>query len=171
MKYKFCPICGRELKEKFSWDEGGVPYCSYDDIMFFDTPKPCIMVAIIKEDEILLLKQSYIYKKSKVLLSGYVSHDETAEDAVKREVKEEAGIEIENIRYLGSDYVKNKEILMLTYIADFTSGEINISKEVEDMGWVKLSDALEEMKEDIIGLKVVKKVLEIEKLKNNTRVF
>ena len=171
MKYKFCPICGRELKEKFSWDEGGVPYCSYDDIMFFDTPKPCIMVAIIKEDKILLLKQSYIYKNSKVLLSGYVAHDETAEEAVKREVKEEAGIEIENISYLGPDYVKNKEILMLTYIADFTSGEITMSKEVEDMGWVKLSDALEEMKEDVIGLKVVKKVLEIEKLKNNTRVF
>ena len=36
--------------------------------MFFDTPKPCIMVAVIKDDEILLLKQSYIYKNSKVLL-------------------------------------------------------------------------------------------------------
>ena len=67
MKYKFCPMCGRRLEEKFSWDEGGVPYCSHDDIMFFDTPKPCIMVAIIKEDEILLLKQRYIYENSKVL--------------------------------------------------------------------------------------------------------
>lgn len=161
MKYKFCPMCGRELKEKFSWDEGGVPYCSYDDIMFFDTPKPCIMVAIIKEDEILLLKQSYIYKNSKVLLSGYVGHNETAETAVHREVKEESGIEIENIRYLGSDYVKDKEILMITYVADFLKGEIKMSKEVEGMEWVKLSKALDEMKEDIIGTKVVKKVLEI----------
>lgn len=165
MKYKFCPICGRGLEEKFSWDEGGVPYCSHDDIMFFDTPKPCIMVAIIKEDEILLLKQSYIYENSKVLLSGYVGHDETAEDAVYREVKEEAGIEIENIRYLGSDYVKGKEILMITFVADFVSGEINKSTEVEGMGWTKLSNALEEMKEDIIGTKVVKKVLQIEELK------
>ncbi|WP_288222302.1 NAD(+) diphosphatase [uncultured Clostridium sp.] len=165
MKYKFCPMCGRRLEEKFSWDEGGVPYCSHDDIMFFDTPKPCIMVAIIKEDEILLLKQSYIYENSKVLLSGYVGHDETAEDAVYREVKEEAGIEIENIRYLGSDYVKGKEILMITFVADFVSGEINKSTEVEGMGWTKLSNALEEMKEDIIGTKVVKKVLQIEELK------
>ena len=94
MKYKFCPMCGRGLEEKFSWDEGGVPYCSHDDIMFFDTPRPCIMVAIIKDDEILLLKQSYIYENSKVLLSGYVSNNETAEEAVRREVEEEAGIEI-----------------------------------------------------------------------------
>lgn len=161
MKYKFCPLCGRELEEKYSWDEGGVPYCSHDDLMFFDTPKPCIMVAIIKEDEILLLKQSYIYENSKVLLSGYVGNNETAEEAVYREVKEEAGIEINNITYLGSDYVKDKEILMITFVADFVSGQIKKSNEVEGMGWSKLSNALNEMKEDIIGTKVVEKVLNV----------
>lgn len=156
MKYKFCPLCGRGLEEKYSWDEGGVPYCSHDDVMFFDTPKPCIMVAIIKDDEILLLKQSYIYKNSKVLLTGYVDNNETAEEAVYREVKEEAGIDINNITYVGSDYVKDKEILMITFMADFVSGKINKSDEVEGMGWSKLADALDEMKEDIIGTKVVK---------------
>lgn len=163
MKYKFCPLCGRGLEEKYSWDEGGVPYCSHDDVMFFDTPKPCIMVAIIKDDEILLLKQSYIYKNSKVLLTGYVDNNETAEEAVYREVKEEAGIDINNITYVGSDYVKDKEILMITFMADFVSGKINKSDEVESMGWSKLADALDEMKEDIIGTKVVKRVLEIRK--------
>ena len=165
MKYKFCPLCGRGLEEKYSWDEGGVPYCSHDDVMFFDTPKPCIMVAIIKDDEILLLKQSYIYKNSKVLLTGYVDNNETAEEAVYREVKEEAGIDINNITYVGSDYVKDKEILMITFMADFVSGKINKSDEVEGMGWSKLADALDEMKEDIIGPKVVKRVLEIRKSK------
>ncbi len=165
MKYKFCPLCGRGLEEKYSWDEGGVPYCSHDDVMFFDTPKPCIMVAIIKDDEILLLKQSYIYKNSKVLLTGYVDNNETAEEAVYREVKEEAGIDINNITYVGSDYVKDKEILMITFMADFVSGKINKSDEVEGMGWSKLADALDEMKEDIIGAKVVKRVLEIRKSK------
>ena len=131
--------------------------------MFFDTPKPCIMVAIIKDDEILLLKQSYIYKNSKVLLTGYVDNNETAEEAVYREVKEEAGIDINNITYVGSDYVKDKEILMITFMADFVSGKINKSDEVEGMGWSKLADALDEMKEDIIGTKVVKRVLEIRK--------
>ena len=165
MKYKFCPLCGRGLEEKYSWDEGGVPYCSHDDVMFFDTPKPCLMVAIIKDDEILLLKQSYIYKNSKVLLTGYVDNNETAEEAVYREVKEEAGIDINNITYVGSDYVKDKEILMITFMADFVSGKINKSDEVESMGWSKLADALDEMKEDIIGTKVVKRVLEIRKSK------
>ncbi|ATD54134.1 NAD(+) diphosphatase [Clostridium chauvoei] len=160
MKFKFCPLCGKELEEKYSFDEGGVPYCSHDDVMFFDTPKPCIMVAVIKGDEILLLKQSYIFKDSKVLLSGYVSHNETAEETVYREVKEESGLDVANIKYLGSDFVQDKEILMITFMAKYVSGEINKSTEVEGMSWCKLEVALDEMKEDKIGTKVVKKVLE-----------
>lgn len=159
MRFKFCPLCGRELEEKYSFDEGGVPYCKYDDIMFFDTPKPCIMVAVIKNDEILLLKQSYIFKNSKVLLSGYVSHNETVEETVYREVKEESGLDISNIQYLGSDFVKDKEILMLTFMANYESGDIIKSTEVEAMAWCKLETALDEMKEDKIGSKVVSKVL------------
>lgn len=165
MKYKFCPLCGKGLEEKYSWDEGGVPYCAHDEVMFFDTPKPCIMVAIVKDDEILLLKQSYIFENSKVLLSGYVGNNETAEQAVYREVEEEAGIDINNIKYLGSDYVKDKEILMITFMADYVSGTIKKSTEVEGMGWSKLSSALDEMKEDIIGTKVVKKVLEMKEIR------
>lgn len=161
MKYKFCPLCGNKLEEKYSWDEGGVPYCLKDDVMFFDTPKPCIMVAIVKDDEILLLKQSYIFENSKVLLSGYVSNNESAEEAVIREVKEEAGIDIKNIKYLGSDYVKDKEILMITFMAEYSEGEIEKSTEVEGIGWIKLCEALDQMKEDKIGTKVVKKLIEI----------
>ena len=54
---------------------------------------------------------------------------------------------------------------MITFMADFVSGKINKSDEVESMGWSKLADALDEMKEDIIGTKVVKRVLEIRKSK------
>ena len=79
MKYKFCPKCGRELEMFNCWDEGYVPYCPIDDTLYFDTPKPCIVVGVVKEKEILLLKQSYIYKNSKVLISGYVGQNEYAE--------------------------------------------------------------------------------------------
>lgn len=161
MNYKFCPICGKGLEIKYSWDEGGVPYCKKDDMMFFDIPKPCIMVAIIKDEKILLLTQSYIYKNSKVLLTGYVGNNETAENAVHREVMEEAGIKIKNLTYLGTDFVKDKEILMITFMAEYYSGEIQKSDEVEGVDWFNLSDALDMMKEDLIGSKVVKKIIEI----------
>src|SRR4051812_31119075 len=109
MKFKYCPICGIKLEIRYSWDEGGVPYCPIDDIMYFDTPKPCIIVAVMKGDKILLLKQSYIFKNSKVLLSGYVTSGETVEETVHREVMEEAGLRIKNLKYLGSEYLSSKE--------------------------------------------------------------
>ena len=42
-------------------------------------------------------------------------------------------------------------------MADYASGEIKKSEEVEFMGWSKLANALDEMKEDVIGLRVVKR--------------
>ena len=160
MKFKFCPLCGKELIIRDSWDEGGVPYCKYDDKMFFETPKPCIVVAVIRGKQILLLKQSYIFKNSKVLVSGYVGINETIEETVYREVKEETGIEIEDVKYLGSDYVKGKELLMITFMAKYLDGKIKKSSEVEWAEWGYIDNALGEMTEDEIGKKIVKKVIQ-----------
>lgn len=159
MHFEYCPKCGRKLEERDSWDEGVVPYCPVDDIFYFDTPKPCIIAAVVRGNRILLLKQSYIFKNSKVLVSGYVTNGENVEDAVYREVKEETGISIENIKYLGSEYLESKEIIMLTYIAYYKEGEIDKSSEVEWVDWSHIENALCEMSEDEIGKRVVKKVL------------
>jgi len=160
MRFNYCPICGRKLEIRNSWDEGGVPYCPIDDIMYFDTPKPCIVVAIVKEKQILLLKQNYIYENSKVLLSGYVTNGENVEETVHREVKEEAGLTIKDLKYLGSDYLESKEIVMLTFMAFYDSGEIKKSAEVDFVEWISLDNALSQMNEDVIGKKIVKKVLQ-----------
>ena len=159
MRFKFCPKCGRELEEKDSWDEGRVPYCAVDDIMYFETPVPCIIVAVVKDDKILLLKQSYIYKNSKVLISGYVANGESIEETVYREVKEETGITVCDIKYLGSEYLHSREIIMITFIAKYVEGEITKSPEVEWAEWINIGDALCEMYEDKIGKRVVGKVI------------
>lgn len=159
MKYKFCPLCGKELIMINSWDEGYIPYCPVDHQMYFDLPKPCVVVAVVKDKKILLMKQSYIYKNSKVLVSGYVTVGENVESTVIREVKEETGLTINNIKYLGSDVVKEKELLMLTFMADYVDGEIRKSDEVELVEWSDINDAINQMEEDKIGKKVVEKVL------------
>lgn len=168
MKFIYCPICGGKLIDKNSWDEGAVPYCPVDDVMYFDTPKPCVVVAVIKGKEILLLKQSYIFKNSKVLVSGYVTNGENVEDTVYREVKEETGITVGDIKYLGSDYLDSKEIIMLTFSALYVEGEINKSSEVEWANWENIDDALSEMSEDEIGKRVVRKILK--EIKNSKEI-
>ena len=167
MKYVYCPACGKKLTSKYSYDEGNIPSCDHCNTLYFDTPKPTVVVAVIKEDEILLLKQSYIYKNSKVLVSGYVSQGETVEETVGREVQEETGIAIKDIKYLGSCSIQEKELLMLTYMANYSSGTLVKSQEVEGVEWVKITDALSQMEEDLVGRTVVKRVLE-ELSKNNS---
>jgi NAD+ diphosphatase len=54
MKFNFCPKCGTKLIMRNSWDEGEVPYCPVCNTMYFDLPKPCVVVAVIKDQEILL---------------------------------------------------------------------------------------------------------------------
>jgi NAD+ diphosphatase len=161
MKFIYCPICGGRLEEKYSYDEGGVPYCPIDDIMYFDTPKPCIIVAVVKDNKMLLmLRQNYTFKDSKVLVSGYVSNGEEVEETVLREVKEETGIIAKDPKYLGSYYLKSKEIVMLTFMAKYETGEIISSEEVDWAGWTNIENAIDEMGEDTIGKSVVKMVLE-----------
>ncbi|SMC29456.1 NAD+ diphosphatase [Clostridium acidisoli DSM 12555] len=161
MKFIYCPICGGRLEEKYSYDEGGVPYCPIDDIMYFDTPKPCIIVAVVKDNKMLLmLRQNYTFKDSKVLVSGYVSNGEEVEETVLREVKEETGIIAKDPKYLGSYYLKAKEIVMLTFMAKYEAGEIISSEEVDWAGWTNIENAIDEMGEDTIGKSVVKMVLE-----------
>lgn len=159
MKFKYCPKCGRKLTQKYSYDEGGVPYCEYDDNMYFDTPKPCIIAAVMKDEDILLLKQSYTFKNSKVLISGYIQNGETAEAAVIREIKEETGIDVKVEKYLGSEFLIKKEIIMFTFMTRYIGGELNKSSEVEEADWLNINQALEQMKEDEIGKRVVNKVL------------
>lgn len=160
MKFKYCPICGKQLEEKYSYDDGGVPYCPKDDVMYFDTPRPCIIVAVMRENMVLMLKQSYTFKNSNVLVSGYVNTGEAIEETVLREVKEETGIFVKQPKYLGSYYLDSKEIIMLTFMAQYEAGEIIESEEVDWAGWVCIENALIEMPEDKIGKSVVRKVIE-----------
>lgn len=160
MIFKYCPICSRKLELMDSWDEGVVPYCPTDDILYFDIPKTIVLIAVIRENKILLLKQSYIYKNSKVLISGYVTNGESLEETAVREVLEETGIKIKNPKYIGSYPMKEKEFLFVGFIAEYVDGEIVESDEVEHAEWIDLKFALDEMNEDTIGKEIVKKILE-----------
>ena len=127
--------------------------------MHFKVQKTIVLIAIIRENKILLLKQSYIYRNSKVLISGYVTNGESLEETAIREAYEETGIKIKNPRYVGSYSLREKEFLFVGFVAEYVDGEIVESSEVEHAEWVNLKQALKEMSEDSIGKQVVEKIL------------
>ena len=70
------------------------------------------------------------------ILAGFVEPGETLEEAVEREVKEEVGINIRNIRYFGSQPWPFPHSLMIGFTAEHADGELEIDRnEMEDANW------------------------------------
>jgi NAD+ diphosphatase len=75
------------------------------------------------------------------LIAGFIEVGESIEEAVHREVKEEVSINIKNLRYFGSQPWPFPDSLMIGFIADYASGEINIDhEEIEAAGWYKFDN-------------------------------
>jgi len=130
---KFCGSCGSELQSNITTTEKS---CSNCKISFFPRFSPAIMVLIKKENQILLGRSNHFPEGVYSALAGFVDLGESAEDAVIREVREEVGIDIENIKYFGTQTWPFPDSFMIAFTADYKSGEINIDhEELEDAKW------------------------------------
>lgn len=100
---------------------------------------PCVIGLVVKGDEILLVRKAEWADGRYGLVAGFVDFGECLEEAMAREVQEETGIIINNIRYLGSQCWPFPSQLMTGFVADYVSGEIQLqADELQDGGWYKL---------------------------------
>lgn len=136
MKTLFCGCCGGV--NHHSPDERA-KICSDCYTMTFPQIAPAMLVLIWRKDEILLARSPHFTPGVYSLLAGFVEPGETLEQTVVREVKEEVGITIKNINYFGSQPWPFPSNLMLGFIAEYDSGEIQIdATELEDAQWFSL---------------------------------
>ncbi|MBQ2954618.1 MAG: NUDIX domain-containing protein [Clostridia bacterium] len=141
MAFRFCPQCGHPLTLRPVGDEGEQPFCADCRRFFFDNAVPCVLVAIVNErDEVLLLRQAYI-TDAPTLCSGYVKNGDTLEDAVRREVLEETGQQVERCRYVGSWYYAPKGLIMAGFLARVTACPFASSAEVDSLFWEDMTRA------------------------------
>lgn len=122
---KYCPACGTPTARK-TLIMKKCPNCGKEQYPPIQT---AVIVLIQKGEEILLAHAHNFKSEFYGLIAGFVEIGETLEESVQREVKEETGLTIKNIRYFGNQPWPYPSGLMVGFIADYESGDINIQKE------------------------------------------
>ena len=129
----YCGRCGNPTENKTDERAKICPRCG---LINYPRLSPAIIVAVIKDNQILLANSQRFPAKFYSVLAGFVEPGETLEECVKREVREEVGIDVKNIRYFGSQPWPFPDSLMVAFTAEYAGGEIRTDNcEIADAGW------------------------------------
>jgi len=138
MSHQYCGGCG----EKTTLDEKDMmlkcPSCGQ---VHYPRIAPAIIVAVRKDDKLLMAQHSYHDTIRYALVAGFVEPGESIEETVHREVAEEIGIKIKNLKYQKSQSWPFPNSLMLAFTAEYDSGEINVDgDEIVKAKWFAKDD-------------------------------
>ena len=146
MRFTYCPDCGKKLIYKEIGDEGEIPYCETCKRPLFDMFSSCTITLVTDgKDDVVLLRQNYISNDYYNLVSGYIKPKETAEECAKREVEEEIGLQVDELKLVGTKWFDKKDMLMIAFIATTKEREIKLSKEVDGAFWIDAKSALDKV--------------------------
>lgn len=133
----FCGYCGRSTQVS---TKERAKNCLNCKTLFFPPISPVILALIWRGDEILLARSPHFMLGMYSVLAGFVEPGETIEHTAIREVREEVGVKVKNLQYFGSQPWPFPSSLMLGFIAEYESGDIQIDKsEIEDAQWFSIN--------------------------------
>ena len=152
---KYCYECGEKLTERELENEGTVPYCEKCGEYRFPIFSTAVSMIVenIDKTKILLIQQ--YGRKNNILVAGYVSKGENAENAVVREVMEETGLKVVDMNFNKSEYFEKTNTLMLNYscrVEDESLAHLN-KGEVDKAQWFTHEQACENIKPDSLAQK------------------
>ena len=131
--HRFCGGCGNPTRHH---ETERAVLCVQCNKQFYPRINPCAIVLVVRGREVLLARSARFRTGFYSCLAGFIEIGETAEDTVLREVREEVGISVNNIRYLKSQSWPFPSQLMLGFIAEYESGNIVLEPdEIEEAGW------------------------------------
>lgn len=131
--HRFCGRCGTPLRPRETERAKECPRCG---LLHFPRLAPAVIVLVERGRELLMARSRHFAPGIYSVLAGFVEPGETLEEAVEREVFEEVGIRIKDIRYFGSQPWPFPHSLMIGFTATYAGGELVINdEEIEDAGW------------------------------------
>lgn len=129
-------FCGRCAAPTAPLAHEHARHCSACGLTVYPRIAPVIMALVRRGRQLLLARGPHFPAGMFSALAGFVEAGEAAEETLRREVREEVGIEIANPRYFGSQSWPFPHSLMLAYVCDYAGGEITPQAgEIEAAGW------------------------------------
>ncbi|MBD2120390.1 NAD(+) diphosphatase [Trichocoleus sp. FACHB-262] len=131
--HQYCGCCGTPTTQLPTERVKRCPKCSLTN---YPRLSPAVIVLISRGDKVLLARAPRFPSNMYSVLAGFVEPGESLEETVAREVREEVGIEIKDIRYFGSQPWPFPNSLMIGFTAIYVSGEIVVQpEELTDAAW------------------------------------
>ena len=131
--HRFCGACGERMERL-----GGERCfrCTSCAMLAYPRISPAMMVLIRKGDAVLLAMHKASPSKRFTPLAGFLEAGESIEEAVHREVYEEVGLRVHNLKYFASQSWPFPHSLMIAFTADYLDGEIRIdANELSEARW------------------------------------
>ncbi|MCE3251475.1 MAG: pyrophosphatase [Cellvibrio sp.] len=133
--HRYCGRCGQETQQD-EMDRAKV--CHDCELRFYPRISPCMIVLVTRGEELLLAHHQRATRVVYSTLAGFVEVGEAVEECIRREIKEEVGIEVGKLEYFRSQPWPFPSQLMLGFFAEYEAGEINIDPvEIVDAKWFR----------------------------------
>jgi NAD+ diphosphatase len=137
--HRYCGRCGTPTRDKPGERAKECPACSH---VAYPRNSPAMMVLVTRGRELLLARAHRFPEGMYSALAGFVEPGESIEDCIRREVREEVGVDVANVAYFGSQSWPFPHSLMIAYTAEYAGGDIAPGDdEIADAQWFAL-DAL-----------------------------
>lgn len=151
---RYCGRCGHEMTDKAEERAKICPTCGN---VVYPRISPATITAVFRGDEILLAHNRNFRGEVHSLIAGFVEPGETLEQCVEREIQEEVGISVKNIRYFGSQPWPFPDSLMIAFTAEYESGEITVDKnEITKAAWFRAENLPEIPSTDSVAGKIIR---------------
>lgn len=135
---RFCGRCGGAMRDKSDERARVCPDCGN---VVYPRISPAIIVAVHRGDELLLAHNNSFRDGTYSVIAGFVEPGETLEDCARREIREETGIRVRNLRYFGSQPWPYPDSLMLAFTAEYDGGEVRADGvEIGRAGWFRVGN-------------------------------
>ena len=143
LSHAFCGRCGTPTELVANERARGCPKCG---ATYFPRINPAVIMLVEREGRMLLARNKLFRGPFYSCLAGFVEPGESLEEAVAREVMEEVGVEVREVRYFASQPWPFPSQLMIGFTASHAAGEIRVQdSEIVDAGWFDPGGELPEL--------------------------